>query len=491
MPVARGAGCAGGEPQRAAGHGGGGAAGGPHDAGADAASDAASDAGADASDGGSCADQPEVCDGLDNNCNKQIDEGDPGGGVDCVAQAFGECKNGKTKCDKGKVVCQAGAKGVEICNGKDDNCDGNVDEGNPGGGQQCQTGLLGICATGITACDGVNGVVCKPNVTPGQLKESCNGLDDDCDGLTDDSVPQVGQACIAQGQVGICQFGTYSCPVAPPIQLQCDHPAPGTVQETCNGKDDDCNGTIDDPALVNGLPCNTGFPGICAAGTTLCVGGSSQCVAKVSPNQQTELCNNLDDNCNGQVDEMNPNPACTQQNPNAQYVQAWQCGGGACGISLCQAGHADIDGAPGNGCECSSDSYQNDCNLAGSQSVIKGATVTMKGKIESASGSDYLKLAFTAPAMPNPYHPKVVLADSAGGQYAMDILTDCNTVANGQNNETGKNIDTWEQNYNGYQFGAGCCSDNTTRIASVVVRVYRKFGDAPSCVDYTVTATNP
>jgi hypothetical protein len=484
-----GSGGAGGHTGGAGGSGGGGGAGGaPVDAGADAASDAGADA---APDGGACADQPEVCDGLDNNCNKQIDEGDPGGGLDCQAAAFGECKSGKTKCDKGKVVCVPGAKSPEVCDGKDNNCDGNVDEGNPGGGVQCQTGLLGICATGITTCDGVNGVICKANVTPGQLKESCNGLDDDCNGFEDDNVPQVGQACTAPGQVGICQFGTYSCPKVPPIQLQCDHPAPGTVQESCNGKDDDCNGTIDDPALVNGLPCSTAFPGVCSSGTTLCVGGSQSCVAKVQPNQQVELCNNLDDNCNGQTDEMNPNPACTQQNPNAQYVQTWSCGGGACGISLCQSGHADIDGAPGNGCECASDAYQTACNLAGSASVVKGGSVTMKGKIESASGSDYLKLNFTAPAVGTAYHPKVVLADSAGGQYAMDILTDCNTIAKGQNNETGKQIDTWEQNYNGYQPGPGCCSDNTTRISSVVVRVYRKFGDAPSCVDYTVTATNP
>ena len=465
---------------------GGGAAGGPQDAGADA-----SDAGADASDGGDCSQLPEVCDGLDNNCNKQIDEGDPGGGVDCVAAAFGECKKGVTKCEKGKVSCLAPKGTPEVCDGLDNNCDGNVDEGNPGGGVQCQTGLLGICATGITTCTGAGGVVCKPNVTPGQLKESCNGLDDDCNGLDDDNVAQVGQACTDGNFKGICQFGTYSCPKNAPIQLTCDHPLPGTVQESCNNKDDDCNGTIDDPALVNGLPCATGFPGVCAAGTTQCVGGSSTCNAKVAPGSQAELCNNLDDNCNGQVDEMNPNPACTQQNPNAQYVQAWGCSAGGCDITTCQSGHADIDGAQGNGCECTSDAYQNDCNLAGSASVVKGGSATMLGKIESANGSDYLKLSFTVPAVGTGYHPKVVLSDNAGGQYAMDILTDCSTLAQGQGNETGAGVDTWEQNYNGYVPGPGCCSDNTLRIGSVIVRVYRKFANQPTCTNYTVTATNP
>ena len=38
--------------------------------------------------------------------------------------------------------------------------------------------------------------------------------------------------------------------------------------------------------------------------------------------------------------------------------------------------------------------------------------------------------------------------------------------------------------------GAGCCSDNTPRVGSVKVRVYRKFQDQPTCASYTVTATN-
>jgi hypothetical protein len=270
------------------------------------------------------------------------------------------------------------------------------------------------------------------------------------------------------------------------------------VQETCNAKDDDCNGTIDDPALVNGLPCNTGFPGVCSTGTTLCVGGSSQCNATVTPNSQVEICDAKDNNCNGQTDEMNPTPACASQNPNAQFVSSWACTSGACQISICQVGYADINGAAGDGCECSTDQYANQCTLANAVSVPKGGTVNMVGKIESSMGSDWLTFNFIAPqTLGVPYAPKIQLVNNAGGQYAMDIMSDCMKVATcngaGMGASTGVNVNVWEQNYQ-YPSGGnppGPWSDLDPKPVSVRVRVYRKNGGSPTCDQYTVTATNP
>ncbi len=439
---------------------------------------------------------PETCNGLDDNCDGAVDEGDPGGGGACMAAAFGECKAGKEKCENGAIKCKPGMPMLETCDGLDNNCDGNTDEGNPGGGLQCMTPFMGLCSSGITQCDGIAGVICEPSVTPGLLPEACNGLDDDCDGQTDEGIAQVGMPCNAAGFVGICQFGTFSCPSSAPFQLQCDHPAPGTIQETCNNKDDDCNGTIDDPMLLNGMPCSTLFPGVCAQGTTLCSGGSSQCIASIQPNQQPELCNNSDDNCNGQTDEMNPNPACTTQNPNATFVQSWGCQVGACQILACQQGYANINQAQADGCECATDAYANQCTVSGTASVPQGGTVNMIGKIESAIGSDFLKFNFTVSAVGAPYHPKVELTNSAGGQYAMDVLVSCSNTAGcsttgGANNENGIQVNVWEQDYDAYVPGAGCCSDNTPRQSSVTVRVYRKFANQPTCDSYSVQATNP
>jgi hypothetical protein len=214
----------------------------------------------------------------------------------------------------------------------------------------------------------------------------------------------------------------------------------------------------------------------------------------VAPGSQAEICDSVDNNCNGQVDEMNPTPACTSQNPNAQFVQTWSCVSGTCQITACQFGHADINTAPGDGCECTTDSWSNACGVAGSLSVPLGGSVDMIGKIESANGSDWVTFNFTVNGLGQAYHPKVQLVDSAGGQYAMDVMVNCNSAAGcsttgGGNNESGINVNVWEQSYS-YTPGDGCCSDNTPRQSSVRVRIFRKNGDTPTCASYKVTATN-
>ena len=74
--------------------------------------------------------------------------------------------------------------GAETCNGADDDCDGTVDEGVPTP-DPCDTSLRGDCAAGRLACRG-GAVVCEP-VVPAET-ETCNDRDDDCDGRTDEQV---------------------------------------------------------------------------------------------------------------------------------------------------------------------------------------------------------------------------------------------------------------------------------------------------------------
>jgi hypothetical protein len=72
---------------------------------------------------------------------------------------------------------------AESCNGRDDDCDGAVDEANAGGGGVCATPQPGICGAGTLVCVG-GSLRCEPNLGP-QAEDCDNGLDDDCDGSTD------------------------------------------------------------------------------------------------------------------------------------------------------------------------------------------------------------------------------------------------------------------------------------------------------------------
>jgi acetyltransferase-like isoleucine patch superfamily enzyme len=100
----------------------------------------------------------------------------------CNTNLFGKCGTGM--CNSG--TCQQTVfPFYESCNGADDNCDGIVDDGNPGSGSACNTGLPGPCAAGVTACS--NGQVeCNQNIA--SSAETCNGVDDNCDGQVDEGV---------------------------------------------------------------------------------------------------------------------------------------------------------------------------------------------------------------------------------------------------------------------------------------------------------------
>lgn len=72
----------------------------------------------------------ESCDGQDNDCDGQIDEGNPESGAACSTGMSGLCSAGATQCISGGLVCQANNFGnAEVCgDGQDNDCDGQVDE---------------------------------------------------------------------------------------------------------------------------------------------------------------------------------------------------------------------------------------------------------------------------------------------------------------------------------------------------------------------------
>jgi hypothetical protein len=203
---------------------------------------------------------PETCDGRDNNCDGVADDGDPGGGLACATSQPGLCAAGTMHCLGGAIVCAPNVAAVpERCNGLDDDCDGSADNGDPGGGLGCESGRPGLCSQGTTHCVDA-ALLCAPNVEPGS--EICNGLDDDCDGIVDEGDPGGGRDCVTEFP-GVCAAGTTHCR---DFATVCVPDSEGST-EVCDGLDNDCNGAADDidqdfdgvPDCTDNCPVNPNY----------------------------------------------------------------------------------------------------------------------------------------------------------------------------------------------------------------------------------------
>jgi hypothetical protein len=248
------------------------------------------------SDGPRCEPSPEVCDGEDNDCDGRIDEDVPDTGTVCDTRLEGVCAAGTSACEGGEIVCVPDVEAsAEVCDGLDNDCDGTVDNGNPADGVPCRTTGLGVCNAGMTSCAGAT-LECLPIGAP--TAEVCDGLDNDCDGAVDEGNPGGGASC-STGLLGVCSAGLTECDAGAPQCLQQVFESP----EVCDGLDNDCDGDVDEGNPGGGAACVTGQPGICAQGTVSCATGPAQCVPN-QPALPAEICGNgLDDDCNGAVDD--------------------------------------------------------------------------------------------------------------------------------------------------------------------------------------------
>ncbi|HOX42533.1 MAG TPA: MopE-related protein [Myxococcota bacterium] len=295
----------------------------------------------------------EICgDGRDNDCDAQTDEADcgctPGQRAPCYdgpapTTGVGLCRTGVALCQQDRTFGECTGQilpGVEACNGLDENCDGQSDEG-----------LLNRCGA------------CLP-LDP-ELVELCgNGLDDDCNGQMDENC-----SCDPQCLCGEPGAGS-NCTCHPPIHQPCYSGSPGTLgfgpcrggfhdcqadpaggwswtacagevlpTPECvgggNGLDDDCDGATDDGCLPDGDGDGFAPPEDC-----------DDTNPDVRPGA-AEVCNGLDDDCNGVPDDGVTN-ACGGCGEVPQEI----CGNGL---------DEDCDGSPDGACGGCSGSETRPC----------------------------------------------------------------------------------------------------------------------------------
>ncbi len=284
---------------------------------------------------------PEQCDGIDNDCDGQIDEdvrytwyadadGDGYGDAD---SAYDSCDpppgyvTDATDCDDTEEAAFPG--GEEVCDEVDNDCDGDTDENvTTTYYQDTDADGFGIADVTTAACDLPTGYAAVPGdcdddngaISP-NAAEVCDGIDNDCDSDADsDAIDRDTFYADDDGDgFGDAATTTLSCEAPSGYTADsddCDDTDAAIspdAAEVCNGVDDDCDGDIDTDATdMDTFYADSDGDGYgSSVSTTACEAPSGYAdndddcddgEAASNPGE-SEVCDDIDNDCDGSVDE--------------------------------------------------------------------------------------------------------------------------------------------------------------------------------------------
>ncbi len=286
-------------------------------------------------------DAEEACNGVDDDCDGEVDEDceactEPGATRDCGTDT-GACTIGTQTCGEDLVwgFCQGGVEPTtEACNGVDDDCDGEVDEGGDS-----------ICDDGFT-CNGME--VCSEGACVAGEPTDCSDLDGPCaDGVCSDK--DGGCIAVPKENGADCDDGEFCT-----IDGVCNAGVCETTPRDCSAESDQCNVAVCDEAadacvpqpVADGTSCDDGqfctetdvcAAGVCGGAPRDCSGEGDQCNTGTC-DEATDACVTTpvtdgvacDDGLYCNTGETCQAGACTGGAPRACGAQGGSCRDGVC-----------------------------------------------------------------------------------------------------------------------------------------------------------------
>jgi len=277
----------------------------------------------------------------------------------------------------------------------------------------------------------------EPCVKTNNGIEICDGKDNDCDGRVDEdfnfdldpkNCGACGKSCLLPGAITGCELRACKFLGCAPGYYDlngnasdgCEYACSLTGPEVCDGKDNDCNGEIDETFDLQKDVDNCGSCGIvCQLANAVAKCEAAQCkIVSCKPgyigldkkdatgceapctlsNGGVEICDGIDNDCNGVVDDPGGKPIDHQSDPlhcggcNIQCLvpnATATCKAGTCSFTACTSPYVDADGNPDNGCECVPsgaevcDGKDNNCNGKIDEGIAQGTCGKTQGECKA------------------------------------------------------------------------------------------------------------